>query len=119
ERANRLAHYLRQLGVGAEVKVALCAQRDPQLVVSILAILKAGGAYVPLDPAYPPERLAFMLRDCEPAVLLIHAQLSPEVRAQLHGALSPHVPVVDLRTDAGNWSQHPSCDLKADLKGDG
>jgi amino acid adenylation domain-containing protein len=114
ERANRLAHYLRQRGVGPDVKVALCAQRDLELVVSVLAVLKAGGAYVPLDPAYPPERLAFMLRDCEPAVLLIHAELSAEVRAQLYGALSPQVPVVDLQADAGSWSQHSPEDLEGD-----
>jgi amino acid adenylation domain-containing protein len=104
--------------VGADVMVALCAQRDLELVVSVLAILKAGGAYVPLDPAYPPDRLTFMLRDCEPAVLLMHADLSPEVRAQLYGALNPRVPVIDLQVDAGSWSQHSPCDLKADRAAD-
>ncbi|HEX2643872.1 MAG TPA: condensation domain-containing protein, partial [Thermoanaerobaculia bacterium] len=63
ERANRLARRLLELGVGPEVRVGLCLERKPELVVAILAVLKAGGAYVPLDPAYPQERLAFLLED--------------------------------------------------------
>jgi amino acid adenylation domain-containing protein len=69
-RANRLAHYLRGLGVGPEVPVGLALNRSPQAVVAILAILKAGGAYVPLDPAYPRERLAFMLADSAVPVIV-------------------------------------------------
>ena len=57
-RANRLAHYLRELGVGPDARVAICVERSLEMVVGLLALLKAGGAYVPLDPAYPAERLA-------------------------------------------------------------
>jgi amino acid adenylation domain-containing protein len=60
-RANALAHRLRALGVGPEVRVALCVERSLEMVIALLAILKAGGAYVPLDPAYPPDRLEGML----------------------------------------------------------
>ncbi|WP_425476767.1 AMP-binding protein, partial [Xanthomonas albilineans] len=63
-RANRLAHYLRGLGVRPDDRVAICVQRSVEMVVALLAVLKAGGAYVPLDPAYPPERLAYMQSDC-------------------------------------------------------
>jgi amino acid adenylation domain-containing protein len=69
-RSNRLAHHLRSLGVGPEVRVALCAERTLQRVVGILGILKAGGAYVSLDPSYPRERLAFLLADAEAPVVL-------------------------------------------------
>jgi arthrofactin-type cyclic lipopeptide synthetase C len=71
-RANRLAHHLREQGVGPDARVALCVERGLDLVVGLLGILKAGGAYVPLDPAYPTERLDFMLRDCAPVAVLVH-----------------------------------------------
>ncbi|MES2939940.1 MAG: amino acid adenylation domain-containing protein, partial [Pseudomonadota bacterium] len=74
-RANRLAHHLRELGVGPDVLVAVCAERSLQMVVALMAVLKAGGAYVPLDPGYPAERLAFMLADARPAVLLTQEAL--------------------------------------------
>jgi arthrofactin-type cyclic lipopeptide synthetase C len=71
-RANRLAHHLREQGVGPDARVALCVERGLDLVVGLLGILKAGGAYVPLDPAYPAERLDYMLRDCAPTAVLVH-----------------------------------------------
>ena len=70
QRADRLAGRLRALGVGPEVRVGVCRERDPGLVVSLLAVLKAGGAYVPLDPAYPPERLRLMLEDSGAGVII-------------------------------------------------
>src|SRR3954454_18127277 len=68
-RANQLAHFLRGRGVGPEVLVGLCLTQSPDMLVGILGILKAGGAYVPLDPAYPAERLALMLQDCQARIL--------------------------------------------------
>ena len=62
-RANQLAQYLVKLGVGPNVRVGICMERSPELLVALLGVLKAGGAYVPLDPAYPHERLAYMLED--------------------------------------------------------
>ena len=53
-------------GVGPETVVGLCVERSPEMVIGLLGILKAGAAYLPLDPSYPPERLAFMLRDAGP-----------------------------------------------------
>jgi amino acid adenylation domain-containing protein len=73
--ANRLAHFLRELGVGPESLVGLCLGRVPEMIVSALAILKAGGAYVPLDPGYPAERLRFMLEDAGVAVLISRKDL--------------------------------------------
>jgi amino acid adenylation domain-containing protein len=70
KRANRIAHYLRSLGVGPDTLVGICLERSVGQVVSALGVLKAGGAYLPLDPAYPPERLAFMLNDAQAPVLL-------------------------------------------------
>src|SRR2546423_37832 len=75
ERVNRLAHYLRARGVGADTLVGLCLERSPEMVIGALGVLKAGGAYVPLDPAYPQERLAFMLQDSQAPVLLTNESL--------------------------------------------
>ncbi len=70
ERANRLAQYLRGVGVGAETVVGLCLPPGVGMVVVMLAVWKAGGAWLPLDPGYPPERLGFMLADSRAAVLI-------------------------------------------------
>ncbi|MGC9741597.1 non-ribosomal peptide synthetase [Pseudomonas sp. P1B16] len=75
QQANRLAHYLRDKGVGPDTCVAIAVERSPQLLVGLLAILKAGGAYVPLDVDYPAERLAYMLGDCNASLLLSHSAL--------------------------------------------
>ncbi len=77
--ANRLAHYLRDKGVGPDVCVAIAAERSPQLLVGLLAIIKAGGAYVPLDPEYPAERLAYMLKDSGVHLLLTQTALLEQV----------------------------------------
>ena len=74
-RANQVAHYLRRLGVGPEIRVALCLERSMEMVVGLLAILKAGGAYVPLDVTQPQQRLAFMLEDAGVKVVLTQQEL--------------------------------------------
>ncbi|MFE2757873.1 amino acid adenylation domain-containing protein, partial [Actinosynnema sp. NPDC059335] len=69
-RANRLARYLVGLGVGAGSLVGLVLPRSLDLVVAVLAVVKAGGGYVPVDPGYPAERIAFLLDDAKPVVVL-------------------------------------------------
>jgi amino acid adenylation domain-containing protein len=69
-RSHRLAHRLRCLGVGPEVRVGVALERTPDLLVALLGVLAAGGAYVPLDPSYPQERLAFLLTDSLAPVLI-------------------------------------------------
>jgi non-ribosomal peptide synthetase component F len=74
-RANRLAHYLQGLGVGPDVRVAICARRGIEMVVGALATLKAGGAYMPLDPESPLERLSYMLEDAGVGVVVTQRAL--------------------------------------------
>ncbi|MGA4249875.1 non-ribosomal peptide synthetase, partial [Ralstonia nicotianae] len=69
-RANRLAHHLLALGVQPEDRVAVALHRCVDLPVAMLAIFKAGAVYLPVDPNYPAERIAFMLDDARPALLL-------------------------------------------------
>ncbi|HAL68228.1 MAG TPA: non-ribosomal peptide synthetase, partial [Pseudomonas sp.] len=110
QQANRLAHYLRDKGIGPDTCVAIAIERSPQLLVGLLAILKAGGAYVPLDVEYPAERLAYMLADCNAGLLLTHS-------SQL--ATLPHVQGVGVialdQLHLDNWpSQPPRLHLDAD-----
>ncbi|MGE6759645.1 amino acid adenylation domain-containing protein, partial [Corallococcus interemptor] len=79
-RANPLAHFLRARGVGPDVPVAVCMERSVDYVVSVLAVLKAGGAYVPMDASYPAQRLAFMMEDARPRMLLTTRALRERLR---------------------------------------
>jgi amino acid adenylation domain-containing protein len=72
--ANRLARRLRRLGVGAGSVVAVCVPRGRVFVAAVLAVLKAGGAYLPLDAGYPAARLAQVLADARPRVLVSGGQ---------------------------------------------
>jgi len=80
-RANQLAHWLRQHGVGPDVLVGVCAERSLELVIALVGIVKAGGAYVPLDPDYPADRLRTMLEDANPPVLLTQERLLSRIPA--------------------------------------
>ena len=84
-RANRLAHVLRQMGVGPGVLVGLCLPRSADMVVAALAIWKAGGAYVPMDPSYPVDRLTHYLTDSGARVVITRSDAAsalPQGRAQ-------------------------------------
>ncbi|MCF8984006.1 syringopeptin non-ribosomal peptide synthetase SypA [Pseudomonas syringae] len=68
--ANQIAHRLIAAGVGADDRVAICVERSLEMIAGLVGILKAGAGYVPLDPSYPEERLAYMLEDSAPKMLL-------------------------------------------------
>ncbi|MGH7616511.1 MAG: non-ribosomal peptide synthetase, partial [Gemmatimonadaceae bacterium] len=69
-RADQVARHLRALGVGPEVRVALCLERSVELLVAMIGVLKAGGVYVPLDPEYPAARLRALVADSAPAAVV-------------------------------------------------
>jgi amino acid adenylation domain-containing protein len=75
KKANQLANYLQQRGVGPETLVGVFLERSIDMVIVLLGVLKAGGAYIPLDPAYPSERIAFILEDAGAKVLLTQQDL--------------------------------------------
>ena len=102
-RANRLANYLRKLGVGRGVFVGLCLERSIDMITALLAILKAGGVYVPLDANYPRERLRFMVEDTRTPVLLTERGLSDRLSSLREGTrlvlMDEEEPVISLESD--------------------
>ncbi|MEU0939228.1 amino acid adenylation domain-containing protein [Embleya sp. NPDC005971] len=101
-RANRLARLLVARDIGPGDIVALALPRSPELVVALLAVAKAGAAYLPLDPDYPADRLAYMLDDAEPVVLLTDS------------ATARRLPAHDLpriAVDGKDADAYPSSDL--------
>ena len=71
-RANQLAHFLRERGVGRETLVGLCLDRSLDTVTAILAVLKAGAAYVPMDPSNPADRIRMIVEDAQCPVVIVH-----------------------------------------------
>jgi len=101
-RANRLAHYLRTLGVRADTRVGICVDRGLEMLIGLLGVLKAGGAYVPMDPVYPVERLRFMLEDSAPAVLLTQSHLE-----SLFTGFAATALILDLDDATPPWKDQP------------
>jgi amino acid adenylation domain-containing protein/non-ribosomal peptide synthase protein (TIGR01720 family) len=77
--ADRVAAALIEAGVRADTAVALCVERSFDMVVALLGVLKAGAAYLPIDPDYPAERIAYLLDDARPAVVLTQPDLLERV----------------------------------------
>lgn len=105
ERANRLAHHLRDKGIDAESKVGLCLEFGADWVMAALAVLKAGGVYVPLDPAYPASRLDFMCADSGVEIVLAHESLRDRVTGPvvtLDGELTGPTTRLDIAAHADN-----------------
>ncbi|MBJ3810208.1 non-ribosomal peptide synthetase [Streptomyces flavofungini] len=93
-RANRLARFLIERGVGAETVVAVALRRSPEWCVTVLAVMKAGGAYLPVDPAYPADRIAYMVEDSAAVLVLVDedtAGLLPELPAPVVRLDDPEV----------------------------
>jgi nonribosomal peptide synthetase DhbF len=90
EQANRLAHLLIDRDIGPGDVVALAMPRTLEMIVALLGILKSGAAYLPLDPTYPAERLAFMLEDARPALLITTQALAPQLPANTPRLILDH-----------------------------
>ena len=104
-RANRLAHWLRAQGVAPDTRVAICTERSVAAIEAMLAVHKAGGGYLPLDLSYPVDRLAYVLSDARPAVVLADAPgraLLAQALLEVDAASRPRI--VDLHDDASQWA---------------
>ncbi|PHM35752.1 Non-ribosomal peptide synthetase (fragment) [Xenorhabdus innexi] len=83
QRANCLAHHLMTLGVQPDDRIAICVERSLEMVIGLLGILKSGAAYLPLDPAYPAERLAYILEDATPVLMLTQTSLADSLTSSV------------------------------------
>lgn len=106
-RANQIAHWLQRHGVRPEKLVGLCVERSLDAIAALLGILKAGGAYVPLDPAFPQQRLAQILEDSQPEVMITHAALATMVPPLPKHTLLVDTPELDCLS-----RKNPSCDVQ-------
>ncbi|NLT15145.1 MAG: amino acid adenylation domain-containing protein, partial [Clostridiales bacterium] len=109
EKSNRLAHTLREKGVGPDKIVGIMTYRSFEMIIGIMGILKAGGAYMPIDPEYPAERKVYMLENsCAQILLTQHNMLFPEFAGE----------VIDLEDDSnytGDGLNLPASNSSGDL----
>ena len=105
QRTNQLAHYLCQRGVKPNSVVGVCADRSLELVIALYAVLKAGGAYLPIDPDYPTERMAVILEDSQPVLVLTQAHL--QERITLAQLTTNHISVISVHRDGPFISLEP------------
>ena len=110
-RSDALASRLRARGAGAGAAVVLCLERSPALVVAMLAVLKVGAAYVPVDPAYPAERIALVLDDALPALVLSHRALAERLPA--HAPRTVWLDAAGLATGESSAAVGPQPDAGA------
>lgn len=106
EKANQLACLLRERGIEPDQLVGLCADRGIAMLVALLAILKSGGAYLPLDPDYPEDRIAYLLQDAAPVLVLADATGAAKLRG-LHGASE----VYEFEANHADWNALPAGNL--------
>ncbi|GAB2660328.1 non-ribosomal peptide synthetase [Nocardia goodfellowii] len=109
-RSERLARVLLARGVRPDAIVAVALPRSANLIVALLAVLKAGGGYLPIDPAYPSDRLAFILADAAPAVVLTDHDTAPGL---------PHTATTHLYLDALDDSGADVCDPAGTVRPEG
>ncbi|WP_291286623.1 non-ribosomal peptide synthetase [Flavobacterium sp.] len=109
EKANQLAGYLKEQGVGPESMVGMCINRSFEMIIGIFGILKAGGAYVPIDPQYPTERINFILNDIDSKIVLVSTKSSEVLK------LEDHIQLVNLDQADTLFSGYATSNLELDL----
>jgi len=104
EKANQLAHYLQETGIGQGQRVGLYLPRSPELLIGILGILKTGAAYVPIATEYPAERIAFMTTDAQLALLISSKDRTTSVPEM-------DIPVFNLDLDGSTLDPYRTANL--------
>lgn len=111
ERTNKLANYLKSLGVGPNKLVGVFIERSLEMLIALLGVLKAGGAYVPLDPAYPAERISYILEDAAAIALVTQESL-------LHSLDKISVPIISLDSEKEKIERQDPYLLDKDVNSD-
>ncbi|MER5642524.1 amino acid adenylation domain-containing protein [Kitasatospora sp. NPDC002227] len=104
-RAQRTAGRLRELGVGEGSVVAVCLEKSPELITTLLAVWRAGAAYLPLDPGYPADRLAYQVADAGAALVVVD-----QTRPAPPGLPAALVTLEDLEMPAAQEIPLPAAD---------
>jgi amino acid adenylation domain-containing protein len=108
EQANKLANHLIAKGLMAGALVPICMERSPEMIAGLLGILKAGATYVPIDPKYPEERIRYMLKDIDAAIVLGNRKYNISIVEQAS--------LIDISEDWHEILKQPSTNLKTVIK---
>ena len=106
EKANQLAHYLRDKGIGEEALVPICIERGSLMIIGLLGILKAGAAYVPVDPEYPKDRIKFMFEDINADIIISSKNAASNLES------IQNLTLIELDTDWPLINEKPVLDLQ-------
>lgn len=98
-----LAGRLRAYGVGRDTRVGVLLPRSADYVIACLAALRAGGAFLVLELAYPPDLLADVIDDADPAVIVTHRSQASRIKARV-----PLVTLDEPAVDANGHTKDPS-----------
>ncbi|MQS11078.1 amino acid adenylation domain-containing protein [Streptomyces kaniharaensis] len=104
-RAQRMAGRLRELGVREGSVVAVCLDKSPELITTLLAVWRAGAAYLPLDPGHPADRLAYQVADAGAALVVVDQE-----RPAPAGLPAPLVTLEELEVPAAADGPLPAAD---------
>ena len=108
ERSNRLAHHLRERGVGRGDVVAICVERSIDLVVAVLGVAKSGGAFLPLEPSNPRQRTMVLLDAARPVLLMTQGSIA----VALTGCT---MPCLLLDADRAQWMRSPGSSPRVEV----
>ena len=109
EKANSLAHYLRENNVNVGDIVGIMVHRSTEMIVGLLAILKVGACYLPIDPEYPTDRINYILNDSESKTLLVHTSTLNTLSDSKYKKIN-----IDLNSDI--YATHKVCNLNTIIK---
>ena len=85
-KANQLAHYLKEKGIQPNDKIAIMLPRIPEVYIAMLGILKSGGAYIPLDPEIPGDRAAFIMEDSGAKLIITNNLILDRIGSDINNA---------------------------------